>query len=94
MELGALILAALQLVLALLEQRRATRPQREAKAERKDAREDLDGLYTGLRDKDPGAVAEFFERERLEAWGRLGPARPDGERLPGEDGRTHGRSDD
>ncbi|BFU90141.1 MAG: hypothetical protein NTAFB01_13280 [Nitrospira sp.] len=74
MELGALLLALINLVLAVLDSRRETRPQREAKAERNDAIEDVQQLNQALRDRDADGVAAFFESERLEAWGRLTPA--------------------
>lgn len=73
MEIGALILALLQIVLVVLEERRATRPQREAIADRKDGMHDLGALNQALRTKDADGVATFFEQERLEAWGRITP---------------------
>jgi hypothetical protein len=76
MELGALLLALLNLVLAVLDGRRASKPEREARAARTEAIDDVDRLNQALRDKDADGVATFFERERLEAWGRL-PARGD-----------------
>lgn len=75
MEIGALILAVINLVLAVLDGRRATRPAREAQAERKDAIGDVQRLNEAIRQKDADAVAAFFERERLEAWGRITPDR-------------------
>ncbi|MCS6302352.1 MAG: hypothetical protein H8K07_01600 [Nitrospira sp.] len=71
MEIGALVLALINLVLAVLDDRRATRPEREAKAERKDAIDDVAHFNHALRKRDADGVAAFFERERLEAWGRI-----------------------
>lgn len=73
MELGALILAVINLVLAILDGRRATRPQRDAKAERKDAIDDVQRINKAIRERDAEGVAAFFEAERLEAWGRRDP---------------------
>ena len=71
MEIGALLLALLNLVLVVLERRWETAPQREAKAERKDVLGDVDQLNEAIRDRDPKGVAAFFEGERREALGRM-----------------------
>lgn len=71
MEIGALLLALLNLVLVVLERRWETAPQREAKAERKDVLGDVDRLNEAIRERDPEDVAAFFEDERREALGRV-----------------------
>lgn len=76
MEVGALILALINLVLAVLDGRRASKPEREARAARTEAIDDVDQFNQALRDKDADGVATFFEQERLEAWGRIDPSVP------------------
>lgn len=74
MEFAALVLALINLVLAVLERRWKTAPQREARAERKDVLGDVDRLNAAIRERDPAGVAAFFEEERRESLGRLSDA--------------------
>lgn len=93
MELGALLLALINLVLAVLDGRRASKPEREVRAARTEATDDVDRLNQALREKDADGVASFFERERLEARGRIDPSVPWPD-PPHGDGLRTSRGDD
>lgn len=90
MEIGTLVLALINLVLVVLEGRHANKPERDARAARKDATNDVEQLNTALHERDADGVAAFFERERLEAWGRLDAA---GDDRNGDGLRTSRRDD-
>lgn len=63
---GALVLALLNLVLALMEGRRRTAPQRERAAAEADLQEAYAEMDRALAEGDSGQVGQLFERERRE----------------------------
>lgn len=63
---AALALAIIQLIASLLDHRRATAPQREVAGREKELQDDLDDTNQAIVDGDASALAQQFERERLE----------------------------
>lgn len=72
-EAGAILLALLNLIVVILEDRRATRPQRERAEKEQALHDDLADTNRALVEGDAAALAQQFERERLEAAKRLVP---------------------
>lgn len=67
MELGALLLAVVQLVLAILDDRRATRPQRERANAEKDYDHDVQHNAQAAAAGDAATLTMDFEAERQAA---------------------------
>lgn len=73
MDIGALLLAVISLVTAILEGRARTAPAR-AEAERNEAvDDDLNAMDRAIADLDAASIGARFERERREALKRLPP---------------------
>lgn len=66
--LGGLLVLLLNLALAVLQDRQATRPQRQRDAQQDALDDDLGQFGEALAGKDAHAIAQFFERERLARW--------------------------
>lgn len=76
------LLAVLGLVASVLDERRATRPQRDRAQLEEEAQDDLDRTNEAIAEGDAAALAQQFEQERVEGAqrtlggnGRLGTVR-------------------
>lgn len=67
MDIGALLLAVITLVTALLDQRKRTAPARERAQQDEAVDGDLSAMDRAIAARDAVAIGARFERERLEA---------------------------
>ena len=75
---GAIILALLNLIVSILDDRRATRPQRERANAEKDYDRDVQRTQQAAATRDPATLTRMYEAERQSAVrrGDLDPAPP------------------
>jgi hypothetical protein len=66
MDVGALLLAVIALVTAILDQRKRTAPARERAQQDEAVDADLNGMDAAIADGDANSMAARFERERRE----------------------------
>lgn len=67
MDIGALLLAVIALVTAVLDQRKRTAPARERAQQDEAVDADLNGMDAAIADLDAASIGARFERERREA---------------------------
>jgi hypothetical protein len=68
---ASLALAVFHLIASILDDRRATRPQRDRAQREKEMQDDLDRTNQAIVHGDAAALAQAFERERLAGATRL-----------------------
>jgi hypothetical protein len=66
MDIGALLLAVIALVTAVLDQRKRTAPARERAQQDEAVDADLNGMDAAIADLDAASIGTRFERERRE----------------------------
>ncbi len=74
MDIGALLLAVIALVTAVLDQRKRTAPARERAQQDEAVDADLNGMDAAIADLDAASIGARFEQERREALKRTGSA--------------------
>lgn len=73
MDIGALLLAVIALVTAILDQRKRTAPARERAQQDEAVDADLNAMDGAIADLDAASIGARFERERREVLKRTAP---------------------
>lgn len=73
MDIGALLLAVIALITAILDQRKRTAPAREREQRNEAVDDDLNAMDRAIADLDAASIGARFEQERREALKRVPP---------------------
>lgn len=73
MDIGALLLAVIALITAVLDQRKRTAPARERAKQDEAVDDDLNAMDRAIAELDAASIGARFERERRETLKRVGP---------------------